>query len=45
MESSADMGSSVDASSTNNSSGSTGGPQPKIADVYDTEFADLYAMA
>ena len=45
MESSADMGSSVDASSTNNSSGSTGGSQPKIADVYDTEFANLYAMA
>jgi hypothetical protein len=45
MESSADMGSSVDTSSTNNSSGSTGGSQPKIADVYDTEFANLYAMA
>ena len=45
MESSADMGSSVDASSTNNSSGSTGGSQSKIADVYDTEFANLYAMA
>ena len=45
MESAADMGSSIDASSTNNSSGSTGGSQPKIADVYDTEFANLYAMA
>ena len=45
MESAADMGSSIDASSTNNSSGSTGGLQPKIADVYDTEFANLYAMA
>ena len=45
MESAADMGSSIDASSTNNSSGSTGGSQAKIADVYDTEFANLYAMA
>ena len=45
MESAADMGSSVDASSTNNSSGSTGKPQTKIADVYDTEFANLYSMA
>lgn len=45
MESAADMGSSVDASTTNNSSGSTGKPPSKIADVYDTEFAQLYAMA
>ncbi len=45
MEAAADMGSSIDTSSTNNTSGSTGKPQTKIADVYDTEFANLYAMA
>ena len=45
MESAADMGSSIDTSSTNNTSGSTGKPQSKMADVYDTEFANLYSMA
>ena len=45
MESAADVGSSIDASTTNNSSGSTGKPPSNIADVYDTEFAQLYAMA
>jgi len=45
MESAADTGTSVDASSTNNTSGSTGKQQTKIADVYDTEFANLYSMA
>ena len=45
MESAADMGSSIDASTTNNSSGTTGQTPSKIADVYDSEFAKLYAMA
>ena len=45
MESAADQGSSIDASSTNNSSGSMGGSPQKMADVYDTEFANLYSMA
>jgi len=45
MESAADVGSSIDTSSTNNTSGSTGKQQTKIADVYDTEFANLYSMA
>jgi hypothetical protein len=45
MESAADVGSSIDTSSTNNTSGSTGKQQTKIADAYDTEFANLYSMA
>jgi len=45
MESAADQGSSVDASSTNNSSGSMGGSPQKMADVYDTEFAMTYSTA
>ncbi len=45
MESAADQGSSIDASSTNNSSGSMGGSPQKMADVYDTEFAMTYSTA
>jgi hypothetical protein len=45
MESAADMESSIDASTTNNSSGLMDKTPTKIADVYDSEFVKLYAMA
>ena len=44
MESSADMGSSVNSQTVTNNSNSSGKePTPQIVDVYDTEFAKLIA--
>jgi hypothetical protein len=45
MESAADMGTSINTSTTNNNSGTSGQTPSRIADVYDSEFAKLYSMA
>ena len=44
-ESSADAGSVTNSPTTNNTSGSTGNEKGQIADVYDSEFAKIYAAA
>jgi hypothetical protein len=41
MESSADAGSVVNSPTTNNNASSTGKAPTQIADVYDTEFAEM----